>query len=165
MKPMMKYTAMAILSLALSSIWAQDSTRQTTGKASVNTSVTQQEFTFTAESATPLGGRYIILNYPYSFKITGDSIQCYLPYYGRAYIAPYSPQDGPLTFTSTDFIYQVTKSDGKKQELTIETKDRTYNNKFFFTIFSNGTAQLQVTSNDRQPINFQGRITGTQAMK
>ena len=151
--------------LLLFSVAVSFSQGQPNGKATINQNITNKEFSFVPQSATPMGGRYIPLNYNFSFKITSDSINCYLPYYGRAFVAPYNPSDGPLTFTSTDFIYNVTKSDGKKQELTIETKDRTYNNKFFFTIFNDGTASLQVTSTDREPINYQGQVTGLQAMK
>jgi hypothetical protein len=166
MKLSFLYRSFAVV-LALSFFINQGfSQEKQSGKATIASDfVNERQFTFVPQSATPLGGRYIVLNYDFSFKINGDSIVSYLPYYGRAFVAQYNPTEGPLTFTSTDFNYNINKSDGKKQELVIETKDRTYNNKFFFTIFNDGTASLQVTSTDRQPIIYQGRVSGLQAMK
>lgn len=153
----------AIISCIANPAFSQD---QKSGKATIDKNiVSERQFTFVPQSATPMGGGFVNLTYSFSFKINGDSVISYLPYYGRAFVAPVYPSDGPLTFTSTDFTYSVTKSDDKKQELIIETKDRTYNNKFYFTIFNDGTASLQVTSTDRQPITYQGRVTGLQAMK
>ena len=49
------------------------------------------------DRAVPMAGRSVNLTSPYSLEIHGDSILSYLPYFGRAYSAPYGGGEG-LTF-------------------------------------------------------------------
>lgn len=73
--------------------------------------INARKFIFKAQTATPQTGRLVQLNYPYDIKISGDTIVSYLPYYGRAFVAPMNPQDAGLEFTATDFSYEVEKED------------------------------------------------------
>jgi len=45
------------------------------------------------DRAVPMAGRSVNLTSPYSLEIHGDSILSYLPYFGRAYSAPYGGGD------------------------------------------------------------------------
>ncbi|MDR1742520.1 MAG: DUF4251 domain-containing protein [Dysgonamonadaceae bacterium] len=117
-------------------------------------------FTFKATYAYPTGYRSISLSPYYDLKVSKDSVRAYLPYYGRAYIAPINPDEGGIKFTSTDFDYKV--SEGKKAgnwRIEIIPKDlRWGDTTLSLDVWENGNARLDVNSTDRQPISFHGDI-------
>ena len=92
-------------------------------------------------------------------KVNPDTVRAYLPYYGRAYVAPMNPSEGGIKFTSTDFDYQV--APGKRKgnwQVNIRTRDTGREIFLYFDIWENGTARLNVTDTNRQPISFQGDL-------
>ncbi|MES1222571.1 MAG: DUF4251 domain-containing protein [Bacteroidota bacterium] len=127
--------------------------------AKIKELVTSQTYTFKAQSAMPMSARTRQLTSEYDLKITKDIITSYLPYFGRAYSAPIGSTDIGLEFTSKDFEY--TSADRKKGgwDITIKLKDAKDVTQMQLTIFDNGTTTLQVLSNNRQPISFNGYIT------
>lgn len=125
----------------------------------VNQRVNDFDFTFKATYAYPTGFRSIYLSPYYDVKVNPDTVRAYLPYYGRAYVAPMDPSKGGIKFTSTDFDYKV--EPGRKKgnwQVSIRTRDTEREIFFFFDIWENGTARLNVTDTNRQPISFQGDI-------
>lgn len=125
----------------------------------VNQRINDFDFTFKATYAYPTGFRSIYLSPFYDVKVSPDTVKAYLPYYGRAYVAPMDPSEGGIKFTSTDFDYQV--EPGRKKgnwQVNIRTRDTGREVFLFFDIWENGTARLQVTDTNRQPISFQGDI-------
>jgi hypothetical protein len=124
----------------------------------INDWIGNRHFIFRAQSATPQTGGFIQLTSLYDIRISNDSVISNLPYYGRAFVAPINPQDGGLTFTTTDIDYGSKKAGDDKWEVNITAKALRDNYKLFFTIYTNGQAQLQVTSNNRQPIRFDGYV-------
>ncbi|HEX2848182.1 MAG TPA: DUF4251 domain-containing protein [Chitinophagaceae bacterium] len=132
-------------------------------EAQLDTAVVRQKveagkYTFIAQNAMPMRGRTVQLTSLYDLKITGDSVISALPYYGRAYSAPFNPSENGLNFTSVSFDYQV-KYRKKRWEVSIKPKDVQRVSEMNLTIYSNGRASLQVTSNDRQPISFSGVLS------
>jgi hypothetical protein len=126
--------------------------------AAVKAMIEAQRYVFKAQSVIPTGGRFRQLNTSdYDLKVGKDTIESYLPYFGRAYSAPMDPTQGGIKFTSTKFDYQL-KETKKGWEVTIKPTDGGDARQLFMTIFSNGTASLQVTSTNRQPISFNGYI-------
>ena len=115
-----------------------------------------KNFIFRAETANPQSGRTRQLTQEYDLTISRDKIICFLPYYGRAYSAPVSSEGG-IKFTSIDFNYDVKKTK-KGWEITITPKDVTDVHQMYLTAFTNGRATLQVTSNSRQNISFNGYV-------
>lgn len=116
-------------------------------------------FTFSAIYALPTGYRSIYLSPYYSLKVSPDTVEAYLPYYGRAYTAPMNPSDGGIKFTSTDFEYNVVA--GRKVgnwTINIKPKDVSSDILLSLDIWENGTARLNASSSARQPISFQGDI-------
>lgn len=83
----------------------------------------------------------------------------FLPYMGRIYIPPVDPAEGPLRFTSTDFVYaeQLQKKGG--WSISIKPKDVRTVREFMLNVSEDGYATLQVSSNDRQSVTFYGYIT------
>jgi len=126
--------------------------------AVVRQKVEARKYTFVAQNAMPMRGRTVQLTSLYDLRVTGDSVIAALPYYGRAYSAPLNPSESGLSFTSVSFDYQV-KYRKKRWEVSIKPKDVQRVSEMNLTIYSNGRASLQVTSNDRQPISFNGVLS------
>lgn len=124
--------------------------------------VDNQNYVFMAQFANPMGWRTINLNYNYNVVVSKDSIDSYLPYYGRAYVAPYNPTDPSETgiqFKSKQFDYQASVSKKSGWAITVVPHDVKETRKFIFNISDEGFATLSVTSNNRQSISFNGYIT------
>ncbi|KAA2239325.1 DUF4251 domain-containing protein [Chitinophaga agrisoli] len=121
--------------------------------------IAAQEYVFKAQMALPMGGRSRQLTSDYDVKVAKDSVISYLPYFGRAYTAPLDPTQGGIQFTSRQFDYKVTP--GKKGGWTIllSPKDANDVRQLSFMISEDGYGTLNVTSNNRQPIMFNGYVT------
>jgi len=119
-----------------------------------------QRYTFKAQTANPAAGRTRQLTSEYDLKVYQDTVIAYLPYFGRAYSAPVDVTDGGINFTSMKFEYNVSKGKNNRWEIIIKPKDANDVQELSLTVFENGKADLQVRSNNRQPISFNGYIAG-----
>ena len=129
---------------------------KTNSSQTVKDMVDSQHFVFIAQSATPLRGRFRNLTSEYDVTISKDSMISYLPYFGRAYMAPLNPSTSVLDFTSTNFSYSVTPHKKNGWDVVIKPKDNSDVQQFLFTLYDDGTANLNVTCNSRDPISFNG---------
>lgn len=127
--------------------------------------VDSQHYVFLAQTAIPMGLASRQLTYGYEIVISKTKVVSYLPYFGRAYTADYGATTSPLDFTSTDFTYSITNRKKGGWDVMIETKDVKDTKKMAFTIFENSAATLQVTSNNRQPISFNGQVEAVKPKK
>jgi hypothetical protein len=167
-----KKISLPLLLLVFSLCWvsnanAQNSKQEKKAKqeAEIKKLLDSQNYVFKAQTAFPLGARSRQLNYDYDLRITKEAVVSYLPYYGRAYSAAPGQSNG-LDFTTKDFEYTIkenSKNDG--WDITIRPKDTQQARELFLTAFKNGTANLQVTSNDKQNISFAGYITANKTKK
>jgi hypothetical protein len=87
-----------------------------------------------------------------------DSLESFLPYFGRAYQAPMDPSKGGIQFTSTDFSYNVETKGDNGWDVIIKPGNYNEVQEMRFSIFGNGSASLNVTSTHRDPISFTGHI-------
>jgi hypothetical protein len=153
------YCSLLIVALLFSSnnSMAQDSKKEKK-LAAIKALIDSQNYVFKAQSAMPMSGATRQLNYDYDVKVSKDTINSYLPYYGRAYTAPMDPTQGGIHFISKDFEYTVTP--GKKQgwDIVIKPKDVPEVQMMNLSVSSEGYATLQVTSTTKQPISFNGII-------
>lgn len=116
-------------------------------------------FKFKATHAYPQNYSSIYLSPFYEVKVSPDTVQAYLPYYGRVYTAPMDPSEGGIKFISTDFKYEIEK--GKKAGnwlIKIRTADTNRPFELRFDLWENGTGRLTVQDRNRQNISFQGNI-------
>ena len=120
--------------------------------------VDSQRFVFVAQTVLPMNGRSRQITPDYSMVVTTDSVVSVLPYFGRAFTAPVNPTEGGIRFTSTNFEYKVSENKKGKWDIVIRPKDATNIREVNMTIFENGSATLQVSSNNRQPISYTGYI-------
>ncbi|HYE55276.1 MAG TPA: DUF4251 domain-containing protein [Chitinophagaceae bacterium] len=120
--------------------------------------IDSKNYVFTAQSATPIGGRYRQLTSDYDLRIVGDSVVAFLPYFGRAFSAPMDPSRGGIQFTSTDFGYEQTDRRKGGWIISIKPKDVQDVRELTLSVTESGRATLQVLSNSRQSISFNGYV-------
>ena len=126
-----------VLLLAGQSLYAQSKKEKKEQKANeVKELIDSKRFTVDVDRAIPMGGRSVNLTSPYSLEMRGDSVISYLPYFGRAYSAPYGGGDG-LRFEGS-------------------ITDDTF--AFSVQVFSNGSATINVTPVNKQNITFYGEL-------
>jgi len=120
--------------------------------------ISTQSFVFKAQTMSPASGsvRQLTTDY-YTVSISKDNIISDLPYFGRAYSAPIDPTQGGLQFKSKNFDYSV-QAKKKRWEITIKTNDVPDAAQFYLTVYQDGTAYLQVSCVNRQPVSFNGVI-------
>jgi Domain of unknown function (DUF4251) len=138
---------------------AQDTKTDKAGEqATIKSMIDAHKYVFKAQSASPTRGRIVQLTSDYDVAVTKDTVRSYLPYFGRAYSAPIDGKNSGIEFTSKDFEYL--QKDRKKGgwDITIKPKDVNDVREMFLTIFDNGTASLRVSSNNREPISFNGYV-------
>ncbi len=114
---------------------------------------------FTADQAMPMRGKTRMLTDRYEVRCNKDSLISYLPYMGRAYSVPYGETKSPLDFTSTRFTVQKEKDAKGRWNLTITPTDNNEVRTYYFTVYDNGSSQLQVQLNNRDGIGFSGRVS------
>lgn len=126
----------------------------------ITTAIEHQDFTFRAQSILPLSGPRRELSSYYDMQVTADKVVSFLPYMGRIYMPPIDPSEGPLRFTSKDFVYM--EKPGKKGgwNVSIQLKDVRTVQQCTLNISDDGYATLEVRGNDRQPVTFYGYIVG-----
>lgn len=128
-------------------------------KLSVQNLINSKNFVFKAQTVLPLGGGVRQLTTNYDVRLLGDSMVAYLPYFGRAYVADFNGGGG-VNFTSTQFDYKIFNRKKGGWNIDIKPKDTKDVRQLYFTIFENGYATLQVTSENRQAISYNGYIAG-----
>ncbi|EHQ27166.1 DUF4251 domain-containing protein [Mucilaginibacter paludis] len=126
-------------------------------EAEVKGLVESRNYVFKAEFAQPMrgGSRYITPDY--DLTVSKDSLVAYLPYFGRAYIAPINPQDGGVMFTTTQFDYNMAEKKNS-WEIVFNTRNAKDVQKMYLSVGKDGYATLQITSNSRDPISFRGYV-------
>jgi hypothetical protein len=140
------------------------SERQAARAADVKKSVDDVNFVFKANYANPQGGGGRQLTSDYDLKVVKDSVIAFLPFFGRAYVAPTpGTTEGGIKFTSTNFKYDAKQRKKGGWEIVIKPKDNDITNwrdvqQLILYISANGYASLQVLSSNRSPISFDGEI-------
>ncbi|TDQ06559.1 DUF4251 domain-containing protein [Pedobacter metabolipauper] len=95
----------------------------------------------------------------YKLTVTPDSVDAYLPYYGRSYTAPLNPNDSGIKFSSKKFSYTNTKKKKGNWVITIRPKDTRDINSLTIHVSTKGYASVTVNSNSKQSISFNGYIS------
>lgn len=117
-----------------------------------------KNFVFKATSAIPLRGRTVQLTSEYDLRLANDTLRAFLPYFGRAYSAPYASTDGGIKLTTTDYTYTISNKKKKRWNITITPKDASAVQQFNLSVTKSGYATLQVLNTNRDAITFNGYI-------
>ncbi len=163
--PYFQYTMKGLLVLAfatiivLGNVTAQESRKdkEAQKEAKIKDIVSSKNYVFEPAYALPMRGGSRILSSGFHMKINGDTINTYLPYFGRAYSAPANLEGGGIEFKSVKFEYTVNETK-RGWDILIKPKDAIDVQQITLTISSNGSASLQVISNNREAISFEGDI-------
>ena len=158
------------ISIILFVLFSLSSNAQT-DKVTTTKIVADKNYVFVATSAIPMnsteinnvlskmngsnGGSISLTGSNYELKITPDSVIAYLPYYGRAYTAPIGNDENGIKFTSTKYSYESVKLK-KGWRVTIVIEDNKDNQRLNLNISENGYASLDLSSNTKQSITYNG---------
>jgi hypothetical protein len=157
MKKLRNIPVTFLLTIVLTFFSAAFANAQNLDKSVVQGFIKSKEFVFKAQTVLPMNGMSRQLTSDYDVKFLGDSIVAYLPYFGRAYSAGYG-EGGGIDFTSTKFDYTAKQRKKGGWDIAIKPRDGKDVQQLNFTVSENGYASLQVTSNNRQPISYNGYI-------
>lgn len=169
MKTIRNILALAILFIAVQANAQTD--KETTIKI-----IDNQNFIFNASSAMPMANNDVnkvmsrmpggsgagviqLSGSQYQLVVTKDSIEAFLPYYGRAYTASMNPDDAGIKFKSKKFSYKADKKKKGGWQINMDFKDTKDRQSMTLNVSENGYATLNVNSNNRQPITFNGYMS------
>jgi hypothetical protein len=166
MKTFGKLMILSILILSCEQTLTAQNTRkekQAAKAAAVKKMVDDVNYIFEANLAYPMRGGSRQLTGEYDLRVLKDTVTAYLPYFGRAFVAPIDPTEGGIKFTWTKFEYSTKQLKNGNWEITIKPKEKNIGRmtdvqQLRLSISSAGYASLQVTSSNRDPISFQGEI-------
>jgi hypothetical protein len=167
MKPLIKlFLVVAVIlgSLNLSRGQTTREQRQAAKTARIKKMIDDVHFVFKANYANPQGGGNRPLTSDYDLKVVKDSVIAYLPYFGRAYVAPEpGTTEGGIKFTSTNFKYDAKQGKKGGWQIVIKPRDHDITNwrdvqQLILNISTGGYASLQVLSSNRSPISFDGEL-------
>jgi hypothetical protein len=133
-------------------------------QAEIKKLIDDQNFVFKANYALPMRGGSRALTSDYDLVVTRDTIISFLPYFGRAYVAPPpGTTDGGIKVNTTKFSYVSTIKKNNSWIITIKPKDKNIADwrdvqTFNLSISPDGYGSLQVTSSNRDPISFNGYV-------
>lgn len=132
-------------------------TNQTFSQDELVQAINNNRWTFTANNASPSYGNARNLTGGYFITLKNDTLVSALPYYGKLNSAAGALEGNPLDFKSTEFT--LAKEDKKAGEwiVTINRPDKEVQS-MMFTLFDNGSAQLNVIMTNRTGITFSGRV-------
>jgi hypothetical protein len=143
-------------------VFGQTETKQSKKEAmeaKVKKAVDSGRYELVVNQAHPLRGGMIALTSEYTLTFANDSLTVYLPYFGRAYSAPMNGEGG-IKFSET-VSDRKTVFEKKKKRYTIncsvKAKEDTY--RFAVSIWLNGSASINIVSNNRQSIDFSGEVS------
>jgi hypothetical protein len=160
MKAASRYILFLIIGLSvLKTSVAQKAGKDDQKKADVQNLVQSKHFVFVAQSALPQSGRLINLTSICDLKVKGDTLVSDLPFFGRAYVAPIDPTDAGIQFSSTNYTYSKKDRTNGGWDILIEPKNAQDVRQMSLKISELGYASLQVTSNNRQAMSYNGYIT------
>lgn len=165
MKPKLFFGIFLLLSLPFSN-YAQDNVSDTSDLSPVAKMLLNHTYQFKATYVQPLSGRQRnVTGDNYTFKVEKDLLVADLPYFGKATSAPIGTSDVGMKFTSKDFTYESKALTKSREQITIKPKDVSDVQQIYLIVYPDGTADLNITSNSRQAISYQGNLTALKPAK
>ncbi|MDX8337902.1 DUF4251 domain-containing protein [Draconibacterium sp. IB214405] len=100
----------------------------------------------------------------YSISIKDGNLDSYLPYVGRAYSAGYGSASGsPLVFNSPIEDYKVKETKKGGYNISFRVRNQGDVVDYSINVSSNGSASLNVKSNNKQHISYYGNLVPIQS--
>jgi hypothetical protein len=153
------FLSAAWLVLLVAGVFYAEAQKENGNNKAIADLIQSKSFVFDATTVLPMRGGSRILTSRYDLKISGDTLRCDLPYFGRAF-NPVDPLQGGFQFTSLDFKYKI--SNRKKGGWDIDIKPAVADvQELSMLVSPDGTATLSVSSNSRESISYIGMIEPT----
>lgn len=127
-----------------------------------NRSVKEQEkatLVFIPQMVYPLGMAVRQVAAGFELRISQDTVNSYLPYFGRAYSTDYGSRDGGAEFISSSFSYTENTNTKGVHNIVIKPKDNKDVREIRITIYGDGYAYVQLSFNQRRSIGYRGQIS------
>ena len=118
--------------------------------------IENRNFKIDISKAIPQGERSVPLSLN-SITVRNDSLISDLPYFGRSFAIPYGGSNG-LIFSVPIQKMKVTEGKKGKQNIVINVETDEDDFRYNITIFPNGTSNVSVSMQNRNPISYFGRI-------
>jgi hypothetical protein len=149
-----------LLALASNQAQAQDSKEQHENKKQQATTelIESRHYTFIPATVLPTMGPTKQLTPDFELKIRKDTLESYLPYFGKVYMASLDMTRGPLDFKTSLFKYTISNRKKGGWDIVIAPHNAGDTRELFLTVSPDGYASLQVICNNRDPISFNGYI-------
>ncbi|HWZ34596.1 MAG TPA: DUF4251 domain-containing protein [Mucilaginibacter sp.] len=154
-----------ICALSISASVAQNQTKadkKAAKAAEIKRLITSGSYVFVANYVIPNSMPSRSLTANYDVTVTPGKLEVWLPYFGRAYAAPFNPSEGGVKLTTADFTNKLVS---KKKNWEITLTPRNSNppgandvRNLVLDVSDDGYASLRVTSQNRQPISFNGYV-------
>ena len=142
---------MFMMMAGLSDIYAQNKREiKEQREQAIKEQIIAEKYKISVNTAYPRRGRTVHLSSPYSFSYRYS-------FYGRAYSIPYGGGEG-LIFQAPLDEYEMEMN--KKGTAKVKFTARSPEDKFTFnlTIYSNGSASINVNMQNRESISFSGEM-------
>ena len=91
-------------------------------------------------------------------ELRGDTLQSYLPYLGQAHQAPMASPSQGLNFKAPIIKYEERKPRAHLSQIDIDVKTQEDTYHYHVELYDTGQAYIQVRSQHRDPISFDGRM-------
>ncbi|MBG9377795.1 DUF4251 domain-containing protein [Panacibacter sp. DH6] len=123
----------------------------------------KKTYQFTATTVQPMTGRERnVAGNNYTLKVSAASVIADLPYFGKSNTAPIGTSDVGMKFSSLDFAYSSQELTKSREQVTIKPKDIQDIQEIYLIVYPDGTADLRISSMNRQPISYRGKIEALQ---
>jgi Domain of unknown function (DUF4251) len=157
--PFILFVTSFFLALSSTHVIAQDAKQQKENKKqqTIKELINALHYTFVPQTVLPTRGPAKQLTSEYELKIKNDTLESYLPYFGRAYSSSIGSTESPLDFKTTDFKYSVTDRKKGGWDIVITPKNGDAR-QLQLSVSQDGYASLEVISTNRDPISFNGYI-------
>lgn len=162
---MKKYIAFFLFTLMVSSVALSQTKKEKKAAKSLKQYeemkkvINEKAYNFQAEWATTLQGRRISLTVNANFmRVKNDSTDIYLPYFGQSSSGGVAmTTDGGIEYSGLMEDYTVSFDD-KKQKIVVQFNAKTKNERYQFnmTVFKGGNTIMNVNSNYRTGIKYEG---------
>lgn len=139
--------------------------KQAAVMSEVEQSLASGDYTIKMTSASPSGGRLINLNDNYTIVVRNDSAISWLPYYGRSYRAPMSPDESGIKFKEPIKDYTLSTTKKGMYQVRMEIYDKYDYYTIHMDISPTGSASVRVNSNNKTPISFFGDLVLSESKK
>lgn len=156
------YLAAITLTIVVAGCGATDTMskqeRQRATAYAVDSMLADRHYTVRVNTMHPMRGRSVSVSPDFNMRVSGDSLYCYLPYFGRAYSVPYNSREGALDFEAVVDCYTMEAEKRGGMGITFTTKSADDELQFRLTVFDNGNTSISIVPQRRDMIRFEGEL-------